>query len=188
MKGSENQINTYISQLEGLTDQIGWSRNEKLAYWINLYNAATVRLIVQNHAVRSITDINGGKPWDKKVVTVGPKNYTLNQIENDIIRPNFNEPRIHFAINCAAKSCPKLMNSAFIPDNLNSQLTKQAKSFVNGSKNDISANKIIISKIFEWYADDFGVSVIDYINKYSTVKIEVNTTIEYKEYNWDLNK
>lgn len=187
MKSSLTQIESYIKQLESFTNLSDLNRNEKLAYWINLYNAATVRLIVQHYPVKSITDISGGKPWDKKVVTIGSKQYTLNQIENDIIRPRFNEPRIHFAVNCAAKSCPKLMNSAFTADKLNYQLTKQAKAFINGSKNEISANKIAISKIFEWYAEDFGSSVIDFINKYSTTKVDGSATVEYKEYNWDLN-
>jgi len=187
MKSNVSLIETYINQLQSFTSLSDLTRNEKLAYWINLYNAATVRLIVQNYPLKSITDINGGKPWDKKVVTIGAKQYTLNQIENDIIRPKFKEPRIHFAVNCAAKSCPKLMNSAFTADKLNYQLTKQAKAFINGSKNQISANKIVISKIFEWYAEDFGSSVIDFINKYSTTKVVASATIEYKEYNWDLN-
>lgn len=187
LKNFRLKLNAYIRHLEEFIFQTGWSRNEKLAYWINLYNAATVRLIVENYPVNSITDINRGEPWDRKVVTIGNNIYTLNQIENDIIRPKYNEPRIHFAINCGAKSCPKLMNSAFIPDKLNSQLTEQTKAFINGYKNNIEVNKIAISKIFKWYADDFGASIIDYLNKYSTIKIEVGTTIEYKEYNWDLN-
>ena len=114
--------------------------------------------------------------------------YSLNQIENDIIRPNFKEPRIHFAVNCAAVSCPKIMNSAFTPDKLDYQLTKQAKSFINGSKNSITEGSIEISKIFEWYALDFGTSVIEYLNKYSTTTINSDATINYKAYNWDLNK
>jgi len=188
MKNNISKINAYIKQLENLTDQKDWSRNEKLAYWINLYNAATVRLIVQNYPTTTIKNINGGKPWDKKVVTIGSKSYSLNQIENDVIRPKFKEPRIHFAVNCAAVSCPKIMNSAFMPDKLNKQLTKQAKAFINGSKNNITADKVVISKIFEWYAGDFGSSIIDYLNKYSTTKINSDATISYNNYNWDLNK
>ena len=89
MKSNLSEIESYISTLESLSDQTTWSKNEKLAYWINLYNAATVRLIVQNYPTSSITNINGGKPWDKKVVTISGKTYSLNQIENDIIRPKF---------------------------------------------------------------------------------------------------
>ena len=188
MKSKLTEIQSYISTLESLSDQSTWSRNEKLAYWINLYNAATVKLIVDNYPTSSITNINGGKPWDKKVVTISGKSYSLNQIENDIIRPKFKEPRIHFAVNCAAISCPKIMNSAFTADKLSYQLTKQAKAFINGSKNSISENSIEISKIFEWYAVDFGSSIIDYLNKYSTTTINSNATTTYNEYNWNLNK
>lgn len=188
MKAQITEIESYISYLESLSDQTSWNRNEKLAYWINLYNAATVRLIIQNYPTSSITNINGGKPWDKKVVTISGKTYSLNQIENEIIRPTFKEPRIHFAVNCAAVSCPKLMNSAFTADKLNYQLTKQAKSFINGSKNSISENTIEISKIFEWYAEDFGSSIIDYLNTYSTTTINSNALVSYSEYNWNLNK
>ena len=187
MKTKLSNIETYITNLESLSDQSTWSKNEKLAYWINLYNAATVRLIIQNYPTTSITSLNGGKPWDKKVVTISGKSYTLNQIENDIIRPRFKEPRIHFAVNCAAVSCPKIMNSAFTADKLNYQLTKQAKAFINGSKNSINENSVEISKIFEWYAVDFGSSIIEYLNKYSTTQINSEATIGYKEYNWNLN-
>jgi len=188
MKSKLNEIEVYISTLESFSDQSTWSKNEKLAYWINLYNAVTVRLIIQNYPTTSITTINNGKPWDKKVVTISGKSYTLNQIENDIIRPRFNEPRIHFAVNCAAISCPKIMNSAFTAHKLDYQLTKQAKAFINGSKNSISKNSIEISKIFEWYAVDFGTSIIDYLNTYATTEINSTATITYKEYNWDLNE
>lgn len=188
MKSKLSDIESYISTLESLSDQSTWNRNEKLAYWINLYNAATVRLILQNYPTSSITNINGGIPWDKKVVTISEKTYSLNQIENDIIRPTFNEPRIHFAVNCAAVSCPKIMNSAFTADKLNYQLTKQAKSFINGAKNSITESSIEISKIFEWYAADFGSSIIEYLNKYSTTTINSDATITYNEYDWNLNE
>jgi len=191
LKGSLPALEAYIKQLEGLTDQKGWSRNEKLAYWINMYNAATVRLILKNYPVTSITKINGGKPWDLKVVTVGSKKYTLNEIENSVIRPKFKEPRIHFAVNCAAKSCPKLLNGAFLPDQLSRQLTKMTKAFIDKSgKNEISEKKVKISKIFEWYADDFKTAgtVQDFLNKYSATEIKSDAKIEYLEYNWDLNK
>jgi len=188
MKSNLNEIEAYITTLESLSDQSTWSKNEKLAYWINIYNVATVKLIIENYPITSITTINNGKPWDKKVVSISGKPYTLNRIENDIIRPRFNEPRIHFAINCAAISCPKIMNSAFTADKLNDQLTTQTTAFINGSKNSISSNTVEISKLFEWYAADFGVSIIDYLNKYTPTKINSTATITYKEYNWDLNE
>jgi hypothetical protein len=191
MKSSLADLEKYIKQLEGFGDRGDWSRNEKLAYWVNLYNAATVRLILSNYPVSSITDLNGGKPWDLKVVTIAGKKYTLNEIENDVIRPKFKDARIHFAVNCAAKSCPPLLNEAFTSERLNSQLNKQTKAFVNSSSsNEISEKKIVVSKIFEWYAADFtgSGSLIDYLNKYSTVQIKASASVNYKEYDWALNQ
>ncbi len=189
MKSSLTKINTYVDHLEGFTDLSALSRNEKLAYWINLYNAVTVQLIASNYPVSSITKLHGGKPWDKKLITIGSKQYSLNNIENDIIRPRFKEARIHFAVNCAAKSCPKLLNEAFTGDQLSSQLRRQTKSFVNGSGNDIAADKIAISKIFEWYKTDFkNGDLIAFLNDYSGTKINTDATIEFKEYDWALNE
>ena len=129
--------------------QSSWSRNEKMAYWINLYNASTVQLILNNYPTSSIQNINGGKPWDKRWIKSGSKTYTLNEIENSILRPQFKDARIHFAVNCAAKSCPRLMNKAFTASNLNSLLDENARWFINNSTfNDISAKKVEISKIF----------------------------------------
>ena len=189
MKAGLVQLESYITYLESFSNHEAWTRNEKLAYWINLYNAATVRLIVENYPVASITDLSGGKPWDQSIVKVGMKNYTLNDIENNIIRPRFKDARIHFAVNCAAKSCPPIMNSAFTPSSLNRQLEKQTKAFINGSENSISADKITISKIFDWYKIDFeNGNIIAFLNKYSEVQISENASISYNEYNWALNK
>lgn len=189
MKSSKAAIQTYVTYLESFATMDSWTKNEKLAYWINLYNAATVRLIVENYPVASITDLSGGKPWDQNVVKVGGKSYTLNDIENKIIRPRFNDARIHFAVNCAAKSCPPLLNKAFTADNLTRYLDKQTKSFINGNENSISATKVEISKIFDWYKTDFkNGDLIAYLNKYSDTPINADAEIVYKEYDWALNK
>ncbi len=189
LKGEKTKIDNYINQLIAFTSQTDWSRNEKLAYWINLYNAITVKLILDNYPLKSIKDLYNGKPWDKKLVTIDSKTYSLNNIENDIIRPKFNDARIHFAVNCAAKSCPKLMNGAFLPEKLNYQLNKQAKGFINGSKNNITASSITISKIFDWYKDDFKHgNIIDFLNQYSNTQINPNASINFNEYDWKLNE
>jgi hypothetical protein len=189
LKNEKSKIENYINQLTTFTTQTNWSKNEKLAYWINLYNAVTVKLILDNYPIKSITDLYGGKPWDKKLVTIGSKSYSLNNIENDIIRPKFNDARIHFAVNCAAKSCPKLMNGAFLPEKLSYQLNKQAKTFINGPKNNITKNAITISKIFEWYKDDFKHSdLIAFLNQYSNTQINPNASISFNEYDWNLNE
>lgn len=182
------KLATYLEALSGNTPTAKWSRNEKLAYWINVYNAYTVKLIVDNYPVSSITDLHGGKPWDVKWIKLGDKTYSLNQIENDIIRPRFGEPRIHFAVNCAAASCPPLLNRAFVADQLNSQLQRQARSFIKNSKyNRVADGTASVSKIFDWYAVDFQPSVKAYLNKYLTEPIAEQTTIEYMEYDWALN-
>jgi len=181
-------VNKYLLHLEEVSPDKIWSRNEKLAYWFNLYNAATVYLIANNYPTQSIRDLEGGKPWDKKFIKSGTKTLSLNEIENSIVRPNYNEPRLHAAFNCAAVSCPNLLNEAFMPSKLNSQLNMLSKQWVNDvSKNVIAKNEIKISKIFEWYAADFKEGVIPFINKYSNQKVNPNAKISYLEYNWKLN-
>ena len=164
-----------------------WSRNEKLAYWVNTYNAFTLKLIVDNYPVKKITDLDGGKTWDVKRIELGGKRYSLNQIENEIIRPKFKEARIHFAINCAAKSCPPLFNQAFVPEKLDDQLESRTRSFIqNETFNQISKEKLVLSRIFDWYAADFG-DLKRFLEKYSDQKIS-NALISFNEYNWALNE
>ncbi len=165
-----------------------WSSNEKKAYWINVYNAFTLELIIQNLPLKSITDLD--KPWDKKFIVLQGESYSLNQIEHEILRKDFKDPRIHFAINCASISCPKLLNKAFYPENLNASLERLSKEFINdSSRNSISPNKIVISSIFDWFKEDFtqGQSLIAFLNTYSSVKIQQGAKVEYGEYNWNLN-
>lgn len=186
-KSQKSTLDKYLKSLADNPVQSSWSRNEKMAYWINLYNASTVQLILNNYPTSSIQNINGGKPWDKRWIKSGSKTYTLNEIENSILRPQFKDARIHFAVNCAAKSCPRLMNKAFTASNLNSLLDENARWFINNSTfNDISAKKVEISKIFNWYSGDFG-NIIDYLNKYSKTEIKSNAKVSYKEYDWKLN-
>lgn len=187
-KKQKGDLEKYLKDLEENTVQNDWSRNEKMAYWINLYNAATIKLVLDHYPVSSIRDINAGNPWDKRWIKVGSKTYTLNEIENSILRPKFSDPRIHFAVNCAAKSCPRLMNQAFTASNLNKLLDENARWFINNATfNSITARSVKISKIFEWYSADFG-NIIDYLNKYSKTTIKSNAKVSYEEYNWDLNK
>ncbi len=187
IKADKSKFDAYLQSLQSNAPQSDWSRNQKMAYWINAYNAFTVKLIIDNYPVSSITKLNGGKPWDKKWINIGDKTYSLNNIENDILRPTYKDARIHFAVNCAAKSCPTLLNRAWTTDNLNSNFEKQAKAFINNSSfNVITANKVQVSKIFDWYGADFG-NLIDFLNKYSSTNINNGAKVEFKEYNWELN-
>ncbi len=163
------------------------TKESKLVYYINLYNAATVKLILDNYPLGSIKDLKG--PWNRQVVTIRNKQLSLGDIEHNILR-KMDEPRIHFAINCASYSCPKLLNEAFTVEKLEDLLEKSARTFVNDPKrNVITKEKAMLSQIFKWYKKDFTnkVSLTDYINQYSTIKITKETSIEFINYDWRLN-
>jgi hypothetical protein len=188
-KSSQAKLQAYLDELAANPPQSSWPSSERLAYWINAYNAFTVKLIVDNYPLASITDLHGGKPWDVKWIKLGDKTYSLNNIENDIIRPRFKEARIHFAVNCAAASCPPLYNRAFTAGKLNTQLEQLTKKFVNNaSYNEIGSQKVEISKIFDWYKADFSPSIIAFLNKYAATSISNDAKINFKEYDWSLNK
>jgi len=188
----KKELMQYLTELKELHPELAtWNKNKRLAYWINMYNAVTVQLVVDNYPVASITDLKSGKPWDTELIELSGIAYTLNVIENKIIRPKFNEPRIHFAVNCAAKSCPKIMNKAWTEHNLERALTSQTSAFLeNKEQNTLKEDEIIISKIFEWYKADFGSSdegIIKFINSYSNKNINANAKVSYNEYDWTLN-
>jgi len=188
LKANKGALEAYLKTLDAKPIQNSWSRSQKMAYWINAYNAFTIKLIVDNYPLTSITKLHGGKPWDHSWIQLGGKTYTLNDIEHKILRPQFKDARIHFAVNCAASSCPPVLNRAWTAANLKSNLEKQAKLFINNAAfNSIASDKIAVSKIFDWYKEDFG-DLISYLNKYSTTKIKSGTALEYKEYDWALNE
>jgi hypothetical protein len=160
---------------------------ERYAYWINAYNAFTLKLIVDNYPLSTITKLDGGKPWDVKRITIGGKKYSLNDIENNILRP-MGDARIHFAINCAAKSCPPLHNVAFTATNLNSILESRTKRFINDTKaNVLKDNELKISKIFDWYGKDFD-NIPEFINRFANIKVKSDAKIVFMEYDWSLNE
>ena len=172
-----------------------WSREEQLAYWMNAYNAFTIELILNNYPLKSIKDIKDGIPfvnsvWDIKFITIEDREYDLNNIEHGILRKYYDEPRIHFGINCASFSCPPLLNNAFTADQVTEQLDFLAKRFINDpDRNQINVDAINISKIFKWFGGDFKKEgdIIDYLNNYSDIKISDNAKVDYLDYNWELN-
>ena len=184
-----------VAQLDAYLDLLGqnppkpdWSKNEKLAYYINLYNAGTVKLIVNNHPTKSIKDIPNR--WKKKWITVGDDITSLNDIEHEVLR-KMDEPRIHFAINCASYSCPKLLNVAFTPQSMERLLSKTAVDFVNDkTRNRFEGKKAHLSKIFKWYKGDFTkkTSLLEYINTYLQNPVRKGTKVEYLDYDWSLNE
>lgn len=186
-KEDRKKLGEYLKMLSDQKPDDSWSVSELLAYYINLYNAYTVDLILRNYPIESIKDIQGA--WTKAFVKVGDTKISLGGLENSILR-KMNEPRIHFAINCASISCPKLMNEAYTAENIEKQLEKATREFINSDKNEISPNSAKLSSLFDWYKGDYtenGMSLIEYINQYSETKIKPGAKISYKEYNWKLN-
>ncbi|MEP0710437.1 DUF547 domain-containing protein [Algoriphagus sp.] len=192
------KLEAYLSSLSNnAPDRKIWSKDEQLAYWINAYNAFTVKLIVDNYPVKSIKDLGPSLKiplikdvWHYKFFKIGGQESSLDEIEHSILRKEFEEPRIHFAINCASVSCPPLLNEAFEAKTIDAQLDKVAKSFINSSRNKITPDAIQISSIFNWFKGDFtkNGSLIDYLNKYSKVKIKANAKVSHLDYDWNLNE
>lgn len=196
-KEDEKLLDEYLAVLSSNHPQTDWGKNDQLAFWINAYNAFTVKLIVKNYPVQSIKDLGGSiykvnTPWDEKFIMIGDETYDLNNIEHGIIRKDFDEPRIHFAVNCASVSCPRLRNEAYVGSTLDAQLDDQARYFINNPvKNKITKDCAKLSKIFTWFKGDFtasGGSVADFINKYAEVKITKKTKMESLDYDWNLNE
>ncbi len=188
-KNDRKELDKYLSMLsENMPDKT-WSVQEQLAYYINLYNAYTVDLILKNYPVKSIKDLDG--PWIKAIVPVGDVMISLAGIENSILR-KMKEPRIHFAINCASISCPKLLNEAFTAEKINEQLDRVTKDFINSDKNSINQGSAQLSPIFDWYKKDYLVrgvgSIREFVNQYSEVQIKEGAKITFQEYNWNLNE
>jgi len=187
-KTDHTALKNYIKSLSENTPTETWTKAEKMAYWINAYNALTIDLIVKHYPIKSIKDINN--PWEQRLWKLGDKWYNLEDIEHQILR-KMNEPRIHFGIVCASVSCPKLQNTAFEASKLEEQLTTATKEFLADTrKNNLSKNNIKISKIFKWFSSDFkeNGSLVDFINKYSEIVISQNASKSYKDYNWNLNE
>ncbi len=185
---SDSKFDAYLLVLEGSHPDGTWTRNERMAYWINTYNAFTVKLIIDNMPIKSIKDIEN--PWDRKFITIEGRSYSLNHIEHEILRPEFKDPRIHFAVNCASKSCPPLMNKAFTSSSLDSQLEKVTGSFINNERfNSISRDELRISSIFDWFSEDFASKggVREFIDRYSKTPVARERTFKFTEYDWSLN-
>lgn len=160
------EMAAYLAQL-ARTDPSRLTRTEQLAFWINAYNAYTIQQINAHHERRSIKNINKtgflslGGAWKEPMATVGGRQYTLDEIEHQQIRPVFREPRVHFALVCAARGCPPLRSEAYRAFDLDRQLDEQAREFLlrSPSKNriDLSSHSAHLSPIFKWYGADFGV-------------------------------
>ncbi|NNC94583.1 MAG: DUF547 domain-containing protein [Chitinophagales bacterium] len=191
------RFKSYLDLLSVNPPSEGWSNNEKLVYWINAYNAFTVQIVLKHYPIESITDIKTfhiplvNTVWHDEFIPIGDQKISLNHIEHGILRKEFNDPRIHFAINCASLSCPKLRNEAYRSEQIDKQLDDQAHAFFNDTgKNEFSVDRVEVSRIFQWFRKDFTTesTLIAYLNRYSPVEIREDATISYKKYDWSLNE
>ncbi len=193
--GDSDQFNSFLQSIQNShPNDNNWSKDEQLAFWINTYNAFTVKTILDNYPVEGIKKIKSGVPfinsvWDVKNIDIETETYSLNQIEHGILRAAFVEPRIHFAVNCASISCPNLLNEAYFPNQIDSQLNKVAKEFLyDPTKNEITGDKLKVSKIFNWYKSDFtkNGSLNAYLQQFIDADIS-SKKIGYADYDWNLN-
>jgi hypothetical protein len=199
-------LDAYLKVLER-TDPKSLSRDGRLAYWINAYNAFTLKLILNNYPLKSIRDIK--KPWDQEVWVAGAKTYSLNAIEHEILRKDYTEPRIHFAIVCASIGCPNLWNHAFREVSVYDELDAAAKRFIRSpkhvnlvfEKSVFGGQKTVlnVSSIFKWFKDDFvtgdHASIADFILPHADKATAIamrssgkDIKVGYLDYDWNLNE
>lgn len=187
LKAEQKTLDTYLDQLSNNPPQPKWSKSETMAYWINAYNALTVRMILAHYPVKSIRDLHGGNPWDVDCFETGGQRYSLNKIENNILREKIGDARVHFALNCAARSCPPLYNRAFTANQLDTQLTDRTKRFLRDpNANVIGRDRVLLNRVFEWYAADFE-DLPAFLTTFSGITVLQRAQVEYLDYDWSLN-
>jgi len=206
----DKRLDKYLEQLENTNPDNLLTDEDKLAFWINAYNAFTIKFIVEEYPIESINDLHWGglylgsvlgtTVWDDEKIMINGTRLSLNNIEHDIARKKFNEERVHFALVCASLSCPQIRSEAFEGYKLNEQLQDQGMKFFNDENRNrfnVKTRTAYLSKILDWYDDDFGSSkkeillyVSQFIDKKIALDIKKNTSqwkINYLSYDWDLN-
>jgi len=193
-------LDAYLDRLAA-TRVSALRRASQLAYWINLYNALTVRTILAHYPVASIRDIDispglfSDGPWGKPLTAVAQTPLSLNDIEHRILRPIWRDPRLHYALNCAALGCPNLQDRAFTVGNTPALLDDAARAFINNPRGArVSGDTLTLSSLYVWYAEDFGggeTGVLEHLKKYAQPDLlealDTVTVIE-NDYNWSLNE
>ncbi len=196
LKVNRYALDGYLEKTGAISETAfkGWTRDQRLAFLINVYNAETLQLIIDNYPVKSIKKIGSlfGQPWDVESVTLFGKKTTLNHIEHKILRPKYKEPRVHFVIICAAMGCPPLRNEAFVPENLDEQLDARGRVFLGQkNKNKVDGKILYLSPIFDWFTEDFteNGSLQDFVTPFFASDIKGRKfKIKYTSYDWSLNK
>ena len=195
----KERLNQYLKFLQSVV-VTNLNADEQFAYWINLYNALTIKVILDHYPVASIQDISYGLlsfgPWKEQLVTVEGFELSLDDIEHEILRPIFQDNRIHYAVNCASIGCPNLQTTAFTAGNLNDLLELAATQYINHPRGvTIIEDELIVSSIYDWYAEDFGYDdeeIVDHLLEYAEAGLAAGLSefdeIEDYEYDWSLNE
>ncbi len=193
LKAHRAGLDSYLQKMAKVSKEEfdSWNKNTRLAYLINLYNAATLQLIIDHYPLNSIKDIGSlfKTPWSKEFVSFFGKDISLDTIEHEIIRKEYAEPRIHLALVCAAKSCPPLRSEAYEGSRLSTQLDNQGNIFFTspqGLRVDHTKKKVHLSSILKWYKEDFA-SVRDFAQKYTPDRFD-GYALDWLTYDWKLNE
>lgn len=203
LKATPTELAEYLDEVAKVSREQfdGWKEPERLAFLLNVYNATTLQLIIDHYPVKGIRSIGGlfSSPWRLKVVHIWGEAFTLDQLEHEMIRPNFAEPRIHYALVCAARSCPPLRHEPYLGTRLGDQLQDQGRVFLaTPEKNRVDRNAQILwlSPIFKWFESDFTRGKIT-LQQYLLPQLQpedrslVATNsfrIKYTDYDWSLNE
>lgn len=180
-----DKLNKITKDFSKISPNAGWSKSELKSYWINFYNANIIKLLAENYPIKSINYIR--EPFDKEIVELADGKISLDLIEHKVIR-KLDDPRVHFALYSTAISSPVLKRTAYTAETIEKDLGIATSNFINDkTKNIIGSKQSKLSKIFEWYKDDFD--IVKFINRHSGgAKININTVITYMDYNWNLHR
>lgn len=196
-KKDEATLDAYLTVLERV-DTGRLSREEKFAFYVNAYNAWTIKLILTGYpGVQSIKDLGSlfKSPWKKKICRIDGDLITLDDIEHNILRPKFKDPRVHFAVNCASKGCPPLLAEPYTGSRLEQQLNRVTRAFINDPERyRLEGNTLYVSRIFKWFSEDFNDDVVGFFLQYAegNLKEKLETgqekiKVKYLDYDWSLN-
>jgi len=206
----QRELDAYLSNVSGVDRQTfdGWSDARQLAFLTNAYNAFTIKLILSRYPdLTSIKELGGffSSAWEQKFFTLFGEEHHLDFIEHELIRPRYQDPRIHFALNCSARSCPPLLEQAFTEDNLEQLFEQNINRFLRNRKQNVydsGSRTLFISKLFDWYGEDFEVepygSVTGFLQRHAAA-LGDNESMQrrlqqgrlrfgYMPYDWSLNR
>ena len=184
-----SELNNLYKQVENI-DLAGKSAEFEKSFYINAYNILVIKQVVDLYPIKS--PLENGKFFNGIKHVVAGKKLTLDGLEKGTLYKKYPDPRIHFAVVCAAVGCPPIHDEAFTPDNLESLLTERTANALNDDYfTRVSGNKVQLSQIFNWYNGDFvskKLGLVDYVNQYRTEKLPEKSKVSYYEYDWNLNK